>query len=163
MPSFDVVNRVDLQEVDNAVNNTKKMMTQRYDFRGSKSELTLNKKDMSLHILADDNMKMKAIEDELQLNFVKRKISSKALKAGETEPAAGGLVKKDIKIVVGIDTDTAKDIVKRIKGLKLKVQAQIQEDQVRVTGKKIDDLQAVIAFLKEEKLPVPLQYVNLKS
>jgi len=163
MPSFDVVNRVDPQEVDNAVNNTKKMIAQRYDFRGSKSEVSLNKKEMTIHILADDNMKMKAIEDELSLNFVKRKINSKALRPGETEPAAGGLVKKDIKIVVGIDTDTAKDIVKRIKGLKLKVQAQIQEDQVRVTGKKIDDLQTVIGFLKEEKLPVPLQYVNMKS
>lgn len=163
MPSFDIVNRVDMQEVDNAVNNTKKMMTQRYDFRGSKSEVTLNKKDSAIHILADDNMKMKAIEDELSLHFVKRKISSKALKPGETEPAAGGLVKKDIKIVVGIDTDTAKNIVKQIKGLKLKVQAQIQEDQVRVTGKKIDDLQTVIGFLKEQKLPVPLQYVNMKS
>lgn len=162
MPSFDVVNKVEVQEVDNAVNNTKKMITQRYDFRGSKSQVDLNKKEMTLHILAEDNMKMKAIEDELQMNFVKRKISSKALRFGETEPAAGGLVKKDIKIVVGIDTDTAKDIVKRIKGLKLKVQAQIQEDQVRVSAKNIDDLQTVIAFLKEEKLEIPLQYVNMK-
>jgi len=163
MPSFDIVNKVDLQEVDNAVNNTRKMTQTRYDFRGSKTEIELNRKDGRISILTEDSMKMKAIEGELISNLVKRKVDAKSVRFGEPERAAGDMVKLEAEIIAGIDKDTARKIVKIIKETKMKVQAAIQEDQVRVSGKKIDDLQKVIALLKEKDLGVPLQYVNMRS
>lgn len=163
MPSFDIVNKVDLQEVDNALNNTRKMTQTRYDFRGSKTEIELNRKDSKISILTEDSMKMKAIENELIANLVKRKVDAKSVKFGELERAAGDMVKLDAEILAGIDKETARKIVKMIKETKMKVQAAIQEDQVRVTGKKIDDLQSVIALLKEKDLGVPLQYINMRD
>ena len=163
MPSFDIVNKVDMQEVDNAVNMTKKMISTRYDFRKSKSELTLNKKDERIHVITEDTMKMKAIESELITNVVKRGIDAKAMEMKDIQPAAGDMIKRDIDIIAGISSDTSKQIVKLIKQQKLKVQAKIMDDQVRVTGKKIDDLQQVIQMLKAASLDVPLQYINMKS
>lgn len=163
MPSFDIVNQVDLQEVDNAVNNTRKMTQTRYDFRGSKTEIELNRKDSKISILTEDNMKMKAIESELISNLVKRQVDAKSVRFGEPERAAGDLVKLDAEIIAGIDKETARKIVKIIKETKMKIQAAIQEDQVRVTAKKIDDLQSVIALMKEQDLGLPLQYVNMRS
>ncbi|MCL4694505.1 MAG: YajQ family cyclic di-GMP-binding protein [Candidatus Hydrogenedentes bacterium] len=163
MPSFDIVNKVDLQEVDNAVNITKKVVDTRYDFRGSDTEITLDKKGMRIAITTEDTMKLQAIEDTLAGNLVKRKVSPKVLDYGEVEPTSKGHVKREAKIVEGIETDLARKIVKMIKDQKLKVQAQIQDQQVRVTGNKIDDLQKVIQMLKEQELNVPLQYVNMKS
>ncbi|MBI5870355.1 MAG: YajQ family cyclic di-GMP-binding protein [Actinobacteria bacterium] len=163
MPSFDIVNKVDLQEVDNALNNTRKMTQTRYDFRGSKTEIELNRKDSKISILTEDSMKMKAIENELISNLVKRKVDAKSVKFGEPERAAGDMVKLDAEILAGIDKETARKIVKMIKETKMKVQAAIQEDQVRVTGKKIDDLQSVIALLKEKDLGMPLQYINMRD
>lgn len=163
MPSFDIVNKVDLQEVDNAVNITKKVVDTRYDFRGSDTEITLDKKGMRIAITTEDTMKLQAIEDTLAGNLVKRKVSPKVLDYGEVEPTSKGHVKREAKIVEGIETDLARKIVKMIKDQKLKVQAQIQDQQVRVTGNKIDDLQKVIQMLKETDLDVPLQYVNMKS
>lgn len=163
MPSFDIVNKVDLQEVDNAVNNTRKMTQTRYDFRGSKTGIELNRKDSKISILTEDSMKMKAIEGELIGNLVKRQVDAKSVKFGEPERAAGDMVKLEAEIIAGIDKETARKIVKMIKETKMKVQAAIQEDQVRVTAKKIDDLQKVIALLKEQDLGVPLQYVNMRS
>ena len=163
MPSFDIVNKVDLQEVDNAVNNTRKMTQTRYDFRGSRTSIELNRKDSRINILTEDTMKLSAIENELIANLVKRKVDAKAVKFGEHERAAGDMVKLDAEVIAGIDTDTAREIVKMIKDMKMKVQAAIQEDQVRVTAKKIDDLQKVIAMLKEQDLGVPLQYINMRS
>lgn len=163
MPSFDIVSRIDMQEVDNAVNQTRKVITTRYDFRGSKTEITLHKPEKRIHVLTEDEMKMKAVQDELVGGMVRRKVDPKALDYGEIEPTSKGMIKRDIRIREGIDMDTARKIVKMIKGLKLKVQAQIQDQQVRVSGKKIDDLQAVIAMVKKEDLAIPLQYVNMKS
>ncbi len=163
MPSFDVVNRIDMQEVDNAVNFTRKIIATRYDFRKSQTEITLNKKDERIHILTEDTMKMKAVQDTLIGNMVKRNVDPKALDYKEPEPTSKGMIKEDIHLLSGIEMDTARKIVKMIKGLKLKVQAQIQDQQVRVTGKKIDDLQAVIKMLKESDLQVPLQFVNMKN
>jgi uncharacterized protein YajQ (UPF0234 family) len=163
MPSFDVVNKVDLQEVDNAVNNTRKMAQTRYDFRGSKTEIVLNRKDSRINVLTEDNMKLKALENELISNLVKRQVDAKAVRFGEPERAAGDMVRLEATVIAGIDTDTARKIVKMIKEMKVKVQAAIQEDQVRVSGKKIDDLQKVIAMLKEHDLGVPLQYVNMRD
>jgi uncharacterized protein YajQ (UPF0234 family) len=163
MPSFDIVNKVDTQELDNAVNMTKKVISTRYDFRKSKTEIALNKKEKKIHIVTEDEMKMKAVHSELVGNLVRRKIDQKTLSYGEIEPTSKGMLKQGVDIKEGIDVDTARKIVKTVKGMKLKVQAQIQDQQVRVTGKKIDDLQTVIATLKQQELDVPLQFVNLKN
>jgi cyclic-di-GMP-binding protein len=163
MPSFDIANTVDLQEVDNAVNNTVKTIVNRYDFRDSKTEITLNKKDKTIHVVTEDEMKMRGIHETLMGNLVKRKIDPKGLEAKEIEQTSQGMIKREFVIKEGVDTETARKIVKIAKGLNLKVQAAIQENQVRVTGKKIDDLQAVIKAVREAKLEVPLQFVNMKS
>ena len=161
MPSFDIVSKVDMQEVDNAVNQTVKEITQRYDFKGSKSEVTLEKD--AIKVLADDDFRLKAIIDILQSKFIKRGISLKALDYGKAETASGGMVRQIITIQQGISKEKGKDICAIIKETKLKVQAQIQEDQVRVTGKNIDDLQEVIQLLKGKDLEVELQFINFRS
>lgn len=160
-PSFDVVSQVDMQEVSNALNQTTKEISQRYDFKGSKSEVV--KDDEGIKITTEDEMRLNAIIDILKSKFIKRGVSIKNLEYGKVEDAAGGMVRQKIKIKQGIDSDVAKKITKDIKETKLKVQAQIQDDQVRVSGKKIDDLQSVIAFLKEKDYGLDLQYINFRS
>ena len=162
MPSFDVVNQLDLQEVDNTVNNTLKQIASRYDFRGSKTELTFDRKEKKLHIVAGDKMKMEAVREMLCQTASKRGLDLKSLKFEDPTPTSGGALKRDVKLLEGIEQDIARKIVKLIKDAKLKVQASIQGDQVRVTGKQIDDLQAVIALLKQHDLGIPLQYVNMQ-
>ena len=161
MPSFDIVSKVDMQEVDNAINQTVKEIGQRYDFKGSKSEVTLEKE--SIKVLADDDFKLKAVIDILQSKFVKRNISPKALQYGKAEQASGGMVRQIITLQVGISKEKAKEIGQVIKETKLKVQSQIQDDQVRVTGKNIDDLQEVIRVLKGKDLDIDMQFVNFRS
>ncbi len=161
MPSFDVVSQVDRQEVDNALNQTRKEVGQRYDFKGSKTDIRQEGDD--IHIVSDDEHKVKAVVDVLQSKLVRRGVSLKALVYGAVEPAAGGLAKQTITVQQGIDTDKAKAIVKLIKDHKLKVQAQIQADQVRVTGKKRDDLQTVIQLLRQQDLDLPLQFTNFRD
>lgn len=163
MPSFDIVSRVEMQEVDNAVNNTVKAITQRFDFRGSKTEITLDKKEKKIRILTEDKMKMEAVRETLQQNAVKRKIDLKTLKFDEPQVAAGSNLRSEVTIREGIDQDTAKKIVKTIKDSKIKVQASIQGEEVRVSGKKIDDLQEVIALVRGAGIEVPLQFINMKS
>jgi cyclic-di-GMP-binding protein len=163
MPSFDAVNKVDLQEVDNAVNNTVKEIATRFDFRGSKTEVTLDKKTKAIVVTTENDMRAKAVRDMLIGHLVKRKVDTKSIEFGEVKPAGGSLQRMEAKIAEGIDKDTAKKIVAMIKESKLKVQAQIMDDMVRVTGKKIDDLQDVIQLLSGKELPTPLQYVNMKS
>ena len=163
MPSFDVVNRIDLQEVDNAVNIAKKAILARYDFRESKSEITLDKKEKKIWITTEDEMKMRAIQESLVENMVKRKVDTKCLEVKPNQMAAHGMIQREVAIKEGIDADTARTIVKLIKDQKLKVQAAIQEKQVRVTGKKIDDLQAVMKMLRSAGLPIPLQFINMQS
>jgi uncharacterized protein YajQ (UPF0234 family) len=162
MPSFDIVSRIDLQEVDNAVNITKKTILSRYDFRGSKTEISLDKKDKKIRVITEDDMKMRAVQDTLIENLVKRKVDRKCLDPKESQMASQGMVQREISIKEGVDSDTARSIVKMIKDKKLKVQAAIQENQVRVTGKNIDDLQAVIQMLRESNQPIPLQYINMQ-
>lgn len=162
MPSFDIVNRVDLQEVDNAVNITRKAILSRYDFRHSKTEITLDKKEKKLLITTEDDMKLRAVQEALIENLVKRKVDRKVLDLKSSEPAAHGMLRREIGIKEGIDSDTARSLVKMIKDRKLKVQAAIQENQVRVTGKKIDDLQEVIQMLRRSQTPIPLQFVNMQ-
>ncbi len=161
MPSFDIVSKVDMQEVDNAVNQTVKEIAQRYDFKGSKSEVTLEKD--SIKVLADDDFKLKAVVDILQSKCVKREISLKSLQYGKAENASGGMVRQMITIQQGISKEKGKEIISVIKDTKLKVQGQIQDDQVRVTGKNIDDLQEIIKLLKGKDLGVELQFVNFRQ
>ncbi|HTY20894.1 MAG TPA: YajQ family cyclic di-GMP-binding protein [Geobacteraceae bacterium] len=162
MPSFDIVSKVDMQEVDNAVNQTVKEITQRYDFKGSKSQVILEKE--SIKVLADDDFRLKSIIDILQSKCIKRGISLKVLQYGKAESASGGMVRQLITIQQGISKEKGKEINAIIKETKLKVQSQIQEDQVRVTGKNIDDLQEVIQLLKgKEDLGVELQFINFRS
>lgn len=162
MASFDIVSRIDLQEVDNAVNITKKAILSRYDFRASKTEISLDKREKKIRVATEDDMKMRAVQDELIENLVKRKVDIKCLDAKATHMAAQGMVQREIAIKEGVDSDTARTIVKMIKDKRLKVQAAIQENQVRVTGKKIDDLQAVMQMLRGAHLPIPLQFVNMQ-
>jgi len=161
MPSFDVVSVVDMQEVDNAVNQAIKEIGQRYDFKGTKTEITLEKD--SLKVLTDDDYRLKAVVDVLQSKFVKRGVSLKALQYGKVEPASGGLVRQLISIQQGISKEKGREIVALVKQTKLKVQSQIQDEQVRVTGKNIDDLQEVIRLLKGKDLGVEMQFVNMRS
>ena len=163
MPSFDIVSRVDLQEVDNAVNITTKTILTRYDFRGSKTEVSLDKKEKKIQVTTEDEMKMRAIHDTLIENLVKRKVDRRCLDAKTVEPAAHGMIRREFAIKDGVDSDNARSIVKLIKDKKLKVQAAIQDGQVRVTGKKIDDLQEVIQMLRGAKIEIPLQFVNMQG
>jgi uncharacterized protein YajQ (UPF0234 family) len=161
MPSFDIVSKVDMQEVDNAVNQTVKEIAQRYDFKKSKSEVTIEKE--SVKILADDDFRLKAVVDILQSKFVKRGISLKSLDYGKAETASGGMVRQLVGIKQGIAKEKAKEIIAVIKDTKLKVQGQIQEDQVRVTGKNLDDLQEIIRLLKGRDLGVEMQFINFRQ
>ena len=162
MPFFDIVSRIDLQEVDNAVNITKKAILSRYDFRGSKTEIALDKKEKKIGITTEDDMKMRAVQESLIENLVKRKVDTKCLEPKPSQMAAQGMTQREITIKEGVDADTARNIVKMIKDRKLKVQAAIQENQVRVTGKKIDDLQEVIQMLRGASLSIPLQFINMQ-
>jgi hypothetical protein len=161
MPSFDVVSRVDMQEVDNAVNQAKRELEHRYDFRGSKSKIEFDRQCITLS--ADDDMKLKAMKEILNQKMVKRDIGLKSLVYKEPEQAAGTMLRQKIEITQGIDTDNAKLIAKKIKDLKLKkVQAQIQGEQVRVSGPKKDVLQEIMQTLDSE-INLELQYVNFKD
>jgi uncharacterized protein YajQ (UPF0234 family) len=161
MPSFDVVSKVDMQEVDNAVNQTVKEIGQRYDFKGSKAEIT--RENEAIKVLADDDYKLKAVIDVLQSKFIKRGISIKALQYGKVEQASGGMVRQLITVQQGISKEKGKEIIVAIKESKIKVQGQIQDDQVRVTGKNRDDLQEAIALLKGKDFGVEMQFVNFRE
>jgi cyclic-di-GMP-binding protein len=162
MPSFDIVSKVDSQNVDNAVNSAKKEIITRYDFRESKSSIELDKKNLSINILTENEMRIEAIEDVLRSKMNKQGIDPLSLDFGKEQYASGNMIRKDIKIKEGIDKETSKKIVKAIKDSGLKVQPQIMDDQVRVTAKKIDDLQAVISLCRRGDFGIPLQYVNMK-
>jgi uncharacterized protein YajQ (UPF0234 family) len=163
MPSFDVVSRVDMQEMDNAVNMVTKEVATRYDFRGSKTKVELDRKDALIRILTEDDMKLRAVRDMIIAKAVKRGIDTKAFEFGEAQRAAGDMLRQEATIANGIDADTARKVVKLVKDAKLKVQAAIQGDEVRISGKKRDDLQEVIALLREADLGIPLQYVNMRD
>lgn len=161
MPSFDIVSKLDLQEVDNAVNQAKKELATRYDFRGSKSRIEWDHKVIKL--FADDDMKMKALTEILIEKAVRRQIDRRALDLGKVEEGGSGILHCEVKLKQGVPTETAREIVKQIKDAKMKVQAQIQEDQVRVTGKKRDDLQEAIQLVRGKSYDLPLQFVNFRE
>ena len=163
MPSFDVVSKFDMQEIDNAVNMVKRDIVNRYDFKGSSSDLELNKNENSIKLKADNEYQIQAITDMLEKRAVSRKISIKTFDYGNIEQASGMSIRQTVKLKQGIDKDNATKINKLIKNQKMKVQSQIQGDQLRVTGKKIDDLQKVIEIIKQENLGLPLQFINMRS
>ncbi len=160
--SFDIVCKIDMQEMDNAINQATKEVEQRFDFKGSKSDLVLDKTKGELTLTTEDDFKLKNLNDILQSKIIKRGISLKTLNYGKVEAAAGSTVRQVITLQQGIPQDKAKEIVKIIKNTKLKVNASIQQDQVRVTGKSRDDLQAIIAKLKTEDLGIDMQFINYR-
>lgn len=159
--SFDVVSEVDMQEVDNAVNQAIKEIGTRYDFRGSKSEISLE--GDTIKLIGDDEYKLGAVVDVLKGKMVKRNVSIKNLEFGKVEAASGATVRQLVTIKKGISQENAKKVTKAIKNMKIKVQASIQGDQVRVSGKDKDDLQAVIQMLKNLDVSVELQFTNFRS
>ena len=163
MPSFDIVSTYDMQEVDNAVNIVKRDIQNRYDFRGSNSSINLDKTEKKIKIEAGNSMQREAIVDMLQDRSITRKVSIKVYNFKDEEKASGMSVRQYVDLKEGISRDNAKKINKLIKDYKLKVQSQIQGDQLRVTGKKIDDLQDVMQSLNSEKMDIALQYINLKK
>jgi len=164
MNSFDVTSEVDLQEVDNAINQARKEVAQRYDFKGSPATVELDQKNKTMTLTAEDKFKIGALWEIVQTRMVRRNVPVKNLKAGEIEPASGGTVKQVFTLQVGIPSDTAKEIVKVLKDAKLKkVQASIQADQVRVQSPSRDDLQQAIALLREHDFGISLQFGNYRS
>jgi len=161
MPSFDIVCETDMQEMDNAVNQTQKEIATRYDFKGSKSSIELGESDIT--ILADDDYKLSAIGEILRAKMTRRNLDAKSLDYGEAENASGGSKRQKLSIKQGISQELAKSIVKHIKQEKMKVQASIQGDQVRVTGKKRDDLQEAIALIRGMDADRPLNFTNFRD
>ncbi len=163
MPSFDIVSKVELQALDNAVNVVKKEITNRFDFKNSHVVIDLDKKDFKLNIETDDDMKMGQLTDVLINRAHKQGISPEAFDLSKDSYPSGKIVKKDVSVRNGLKQDDAKKVVKLIKDSGLKVQAQIMDDLVRVTGKKLDDLQAVIKLCQGADLRLPLQFINMRS
>ena len=164
MPSFDVSSKVDLQEVDNAVNQAKKELAQRYDFKGSKSSIELKKAENVVELVADDAFKMEAVLDILQTRMVKRGVPVKNLKPGDIENIAGGLVKRVVTLQQGIPAETIRKMIKFLKDQKLKkVQATIQGDELRVSSPSKDELQTAISVLRREDFDVELSFGNFRD
>jgi uncharacterized protein YajQ (UPF0234 family) len=163
MPSFDVVNKVDLQEVSNTVNNASKEILQRYDFKGSNTELEWDDKDNRIVIRTEDDMKMEAVRDILITHATRRNLDAESMEFKDVEAVGGKMLRREVLIKEGIEQVIAKKIVKDVKDTKIKVQVSIQGDELRVSGKKRDDLQSVISLLKSGKYEVPLQFVNMRD
>jgi len=161
MPSFDVVSKTDMAEVENAVQNMMREIGTRYDFKGSKSTVVFEEPEITIN--ADDDLKLKQIHEMLQGHLSRRNVASGVLDYKTVEPAAGQSVRQKVNIKQGIEKDVAKKLVKEIKATKAKVQVAIQGDELRVTGKKRDDLQEVITFLKEKGGEQPLQFENFRD
>ena len=159
--SFDIVSKTEMQEVANAIQQAQKELAQRFDFKGSKSSIELAAEEITL--VSDDESKLRSVKDIVETKLVKRGVSLKALEYAKLEDAAGGTVRQKAKIVQGIETEKAKAIVKAIKDAKLKVQASIQSDQVRVTGRNKDELQQAIALVKQKDFGIPLQFTNYRG
>ena len=161
--SFDIVSQVDLQEIDNAVNQTLKEIKTRFDFKGSRSEITFNREEKTILIIADDDMKLNNIIEILKTKLAKRSVPIKAVSYGTPEKAMDGLIRQSATILQGLSQEHAKEIVKCIKDLKLKVQPSIQSDQIRVSSRSKDELQTVVQTLRSgSPVDIPLQFVNYR-
>lgn len=163
MPSFDIVSKVEAQTLDNAINVAKKEIDNRYDFKGAHISIELNKKDNVLNLEVESDMQLKQVEDVIITKAMRQGLEANAFDMSKDFTASGKYLRKTIPIRNGLDKDMSKKIVKLIKDSGLKVQVAIMDDMVRVTGKKIDDLQDVIQLCRSSSLDVPLQYVNMKS
>lgn len=163
MPTFDIVSKIDAQTLDNAINNAKKEILNRYDFNGSASTFDLDKKTNTITIVTEDDMRLKAIIDSIISRMMKQGLDSKSLDMGKDQIASGNMIRKEVKVKEGIDKETAKKIVAKIKDSKLKVQASMMDDQVRVQSKSIDDLQKVITLCRGEDFGQPLQFINMRN
>jgi len=159
--SFDIVSQVDLQEVNNAVDQSIRELRTRFDFKGSKSDIEYDGEQITL--TGDDEFKLKNVIDILEAKLVKRGINLKALKYGKLEPAARDTVRQRVNLIQGVDKEKAKVITKLVKDSKLKVQATVQGDQVRISGKNRDDLQAIIQIIKNHEFEIPLQFINMRT
>ncbi|WP_419903536.1 YajQ family cyclic di-GMP-binding protein [Kiloniella sp.] len=161
MPSFDIVSKTDMPELNNALDGVRREVTQRYDFKGSNCEITLEGELIT--ILADDDLKLKQMHELLKVHTTRRNIDPGALDFGKEEPASGNMVRQIVTLKQGIDRELAKKITTAVKQSKLKVQAAVQGDEVRITGKKRDDLQGAMSMIKELNLDQPLQYENFRD
>lgn len=160
--SFDIVSRVDMQEVVNSVQQAEKEISQRFDFKGSKSSMSLDKEKNEIALISDNEQKLKSLIDVLQSKFIKRHVPLKSLSYGKIEAASGGTVRQVITIQQGIPQEKAKEIIKLIKDTKLKVQPEIQKDQLRVRAKKIDDLQTLIGTIKNNDFGIYIEFINYR-
>jgi uncharacterized protein YajQ (UPF0234 family) len=163
MPSFDIVSKVDPQTLDNVINVARKEILNRYDFRDSKSAIELEKKNSALLITTENSMRMNAIIDAIITRMAKQGLEAKSLDTSIEEYASGSMIKKEVKVKIGVDKDAARKIVKDIKDSKIKVTPSQMDDMVRVTGKKTDDLQSVISLLRKNDYGIPLQFTNMKN
>ena len=163
MPTFDIVSKIDLAEVSNAVSNLLREIEQRYDFKGSHCEVVLNKDIITINADDDDDLKLKQIHEILKGHLSKRNIESGVLDFKKIDQAAGQAVRQEVALIQGIDKDMSKNIIKEIKNAKLKVQVSIQGDELRVSGKKRDDLQDAISVMKDKEFALPLQFINFRD
>jgi len=161
VPSFDIVSRIDLAEVDNAVAGIAREIATRFDFKGSKC--SIERKEGILTVLADDELKLKQMHELLKVHLTRRKVEAGALEYKPPEKAAGNALRQTILLRQGIDANLARQLIREVKDSKLKVQVSIQGDEVRITGKKRDDLQAAIALVRGLKIEQPLQYLNFRD
>ncbi|MEH6545968.1 MAG: YajQ family cyclic di-GMP-binding protein [Sneathiella sp.] len=161
MPSFDIVSKTDMAEVDNALNNIRREIETRYDFKGSNCKIELADPTITIH--ADDDLKLKQMHELLQIHLTRRKVDAGVLDYQTPENSAGQSVRQNVIVRQGLDKELAKKLVKQIKASKIKAQVAIQGEELRVTGKKRDDLQEVIAFCKGLKFELPLQYINFRD
>ena len=160
--SFDIVSEVDLQEVDNAVNQASKELSQRYDFKNSKSSIAYDREEKTITLVADDGFKLRALTDILATRLAKRKVSLKSLKFNDPKRAFEGYLRQVVEICMGIDKEKAKELIGIIKGLGLKVQTQVEGEKIKVSSLKKDELQAVIAHLRELNFSIPLSFCNYR-
>jgi uncharacterized protein YajQ (UPF0234 family) len=160
--SFDVVCKLDKQEIVNAIQQTEKEVAQRYDFKGAKTSMTFDQKEMKLVLTADSDFRLKSLSEILDTRMAKRSIPLSAITRGDIETASGGSARQEYQMQAGIPSEKAKDIVKLVKDLKVKVQASVQADQVRITGKTLDDLQLVQQKIREADLKIHVQFVNYR-
>jgi uncharacterized protein YajQ (UPF0234 family) len=161
MPSFDVVSRTNMEEVDNAIQGAMREIGTRYDFKGSKS--SIERTETTLTLMADDEMKLKQVQELLKGYLARRKVEAGAFEFKEPEKATGNMLRQTVVIKQGVDRELAQRLIKEVKGSKLKVQVAIQGDELRVTGKKRDELQEAIALFRQMKITQPLQYVNFRE
>lgn len=163
MPSFDFVSDVDLQHIDDAINIVSREVSQRFDFRGSKSSIELDRNNKKIHIIADDDLKLRAIKQLLEQKMAKRSLDLRCLQYQKESVGSQGLLKQEVLIKDGLSKEEAKKITKIIKDSKLKIQTQIQDQQLRVSGKKIDNLQEAIKLVEDAQMPFPIRPTNMRD